>query len=321
MHSWLYALTPFGAWLLDFLVGDPRSQWHPVVLIGKLISFWEAIFYPKKDAGYRLMIWRGLCLVLGTLATTGIIGWLILFILLEINYYIYLLGVIFILYITITPNALARDANEIMNLLIRNNLPLAREKLSWIVGRDTENLHEEDIARATIETVAENITDGIISPLFYFLLFGPLGALLYRATNTMDSMVAYKSERYLYFGRIAAKWDDVLNYIPARLTMLLILLASYVLHLDVKSAWRIVRRDANKHPSPNGGFAEATVAGALGIRLGGYNFYGGKKEFRAYMGDPIYTISRYHIAKTVRLMYISTFWAVLVVSAILLLVR
>jgi len=244
---------------------------------------------------------------------------MILFILAEIHYTAYIIGCIFILYITITPHALARDAKKIYRCLADRNLPEARRQLSWIVGRDTAHLEESEIARATIETVAENIVDGIISPLFYFWLLGPLGAALYRAINTMDSMVGYKNERYLYFGRAAAKLDDVVNWVPARLTAGLLLVSSAVLGFSARQAWLMMRRDAHTHPSPNGGYSEATVAGALGIRLGGYNQYQGKTEFRSYMGDPHEKIQRFHIRKTVQLMYTSTFLGTLCITLLLLL--
>ena len=157
--------------------------------------------------------------------------------------------------------------------------------------------------RATVETVAENTIDGILSPLFFFALGGAPLAACYRAANTLDSMIGYKNDKYLYFGRFAARLDDVLNYIPARIGALLYILMAALLRYDWKGAWRIVRRDASKHPSPNGGYAEAAVAGALGIRLGGYNSYFGKVSFRAYMGDPRHELGPGHIRQAVHLMY------------------
>ncbi len=222
-----------------------------------------------------------------------------------------------VLYFTITPRALARDGLEIYHLLKDGDIVLARKRLSWIVGRDTENLEEGDIARGTIETVAENTTDGIISPLFYFLLLGPVGAALYRAGNTMDSMLGYKNERYLYFGRFAARLDDVLNYIPARLTFLLFVAASFLMQLDWRNAISIGLRDAPKHPSPNGGYAEATVAGAMHVRLGGYNYYEGKPEFREYMGDPDTPLKADHIMTSIMLMYGATVLFIAAESALI----
>lgn len=308
-----FAVVPFAAFLLDTLLGDPRSRWHPVVLIGNVITFAERHLYPQTGRPADLLR-RGVLLVLFVLITVGAVGAMLLYVAARLHYGLYLAASALMLYITITPRALARDGLSIRRRLAAGDLAAARRELSWIVGRDTEELSESEIARATIETVAENIVDGIISPLFYFALFGPLGALLYRASNTMDSMVGYKNDRYLYFGRAAALWDDAVNFLPARLTAGLLLIAAAVLRLDVRHARRMLARDAAKHPSPNGGYAEATVAGALHIRLGGYNSYRGRVEFREYMGEPLVKIGGEHITRTVQLMYVTTVLGVLAVT-------
>lgn len=314
----MYNLTPFVPWLamlLDMAVGDPRSRWHPVVLIGRVISFWEKRLYPKRSQP-GMTVFDGGCCVLLVFLTVGAVGGVIMHAAAWAGYYVYIALSVVMLYITITPDSLARDGKEIAGLLMTGDLVKARQKLSWIVGRDTDKLDEGEISRATIETVAENITDGILSPLFYFALGGPLGALLYRTANTMDSMLGYKNDRYIYFGRVAARLDDILNYIPARITALLLLAGAWILRYDVRRAWRIMRRDADKHPSPNGGYAEATVAGALGIRLGGNNYYGGVPEFREYMGDATQPMTWIHILSTVRLMYASTWLMIAAVSIV-----
>lgn len=314
----MYNLTPFVPWLamlLDMAVGDPRSRWHPVVLIGRVISFWEKRLYPKRSQP-GMTVFDGGCCVLLVFLTVGAVGGVIMHAAAWAGYYVYIALSVVMLYITITPDSLARDGKEIAGLLMTGDLVKARQKLSWIVGRDTDKLDEGEISRATIETVAENITDGILSPLFYFALGGPLGALLYRTANTMDSMLGYKNDRYIYFGRVAARLDDILNYIPARITALLLLAGAWILRYDVRRAWRIMRRDADKHPSPNGGYAEATVAGALGIRLGGNNYYGGVPEFREYMGDATQPMTWIHILSTVRLMYASTWLMITAVSIV-----
>lgn len=206
----------------------------------------------------------------------------------------------------ISPRSLADAANEIYFLLEREDIIRAREKVGWIVGRDTQNLNEAEVARATVETVAENTVDGIISPLFFFAIGGLPLAVAYRAINTMDSMLGYKNEKYFYFGRVAARLDDVANFIPARLTAILFIGAAIVLNLDFKNAFKMMKRDAQKHPSPNGGWAEATVAGALNIRLGGTNYYFGEPHFRAYMGEPNESLEAAHITGAVRMMYTAT---------------
>ena len=206
----------------------------------------------------------------------------------------------------ISPRTLGDAAREIYFLLDRENLARAREKVGWIVGRDTQNLNEAEITRATIETVAENTVDGIISPLFYFAIGGLPLAVAYRAINTMDSMLGYKNEKYFYFGRVAARFDDIANFIPARLTGMLFICAAMILKLDYKNAFKMMKRDASKHPSPNGGWAEATVAGALNIRLGGVNYYFGEPHFRAYMGEPHENLEAVHILGAIRMMYTAT---------------
>lgn len=301
-----YALIPAAALLLDTLLGDPRSGMHPVVLIGRLISFLESLLYPAEHRTPGSLLFRGGLVVVLVISITGGVAWgLLTAAALGGPLCSALMGAV-ILYFTITPRALARDGLEIYHLLREKNIVLARKRLSWIVGRDTDRLNESDIARGAVETIAENTTDGVLSPLFFFLLFGPVGAACYRAANTMDSMLGYKNERYLYFGRAAARLDDVLNYIPARITFILFIISSFFLGLDWKNAWKIGLRDAPKHPSPNGGYAEGPTAGALHVQLGGWNYYEGKPEFREYMGDPDRPLCGKDILDTLKLMYMAT---------------
>lgn len=302
----VYALIPAAALLLDTLLGDPRSGMHPVVLIGRLISFLESLLYPAEHRTPGSLLFRGGLVVVLVVSITGGVAWgLLTAAALGGPLCSALMGAV-ILYFTITPRALARDGLEIYHLLRKKNIVLARKRLSWIVGRDTDRLNEPDIARGAVETIAENTTDGVLSPLFFFLLFGPVGAACYRAANTMDSMLGYKNERYLYFGRAAARLDDVLNYIPARITFILFVISSFFLGLDWKNAWKIGLRDAPKHPSPNGGYAEGPTAGALHVQLGGWNYYEGKPEFREYMGDPDRPLCGKYILYTLKLMYMAT---------------
>ena len=317
LYSSFYALIPIAALVIDTIYGDPRSDWHPVVLIGKLISFYENKLYPEPKTSNGNMFLRGMVTVLLVLLTVGIITGLLVWLSVKGGILFYAAMGAVILYFTITPRALCRDGMEIYHLLKAGDIVAARKRLSWIVGRDTENLDESDIARGTVETIAENTTDGIISPLFWFLLFGPGGAMVYRAGNTMDSMLGYKNDRYLYFGRFAARLDDVLNYIPARITFLLFVASAAILKLDWKNAKKIGLRDAPKHPSPNGGYAEATVAGAMHVRLGGYNYYEGKPEFREYMGDPDTPLKADHIKQAIYMMYGATILFVVLESVLI----
>ena len=298
--------TAVVAFLTDALIGDPRSKFHPVVLIGKLISVLEKILRREEDSP-SLKIFKGGILVCVVVSVNFFIG-------LGVEIFTEKLPSLaakiflqaFVLSFMISPRTLADAAREIYFLLERENLELAREKVGWIVGRDTKNLNEAEVARATIETVAENTVDGIISPLFFFAVGGLPLAVAYRAINTMDSMLGYKNEKYFYFGRVAARLDDAANFIPARLTGILFITAAMILKLDYKNAFDMMIRDAKKHPSPNGGWAEATVAGALKIRLGGVNYYFGQPHFRAYMGEPIENLEAVHILGAIRMMYTAT---------------
>lgn len=299
-------LTGIIAFLIDTIIGDPRTKYHPVVLMGKLIALLEHCFYRDDDSDNKKFV-MGIMLVIITLLISYEVAAAIMMLSYQIPFSWGSAAVGgLLLSFTISPNSLAKAGKGIYALLIMGELTEAREKVGWIVGRDTKDLDDAEIARATIETIAENTVDGIIAPLFFFVLGGVPLAVLYRAANTMDSMIGYKTEKYLYFGRGAAKLDDVLNYIPARITAMLFLFSALILGFDYRNAYRIMQRDAAKHPSPNGGYAEATMAGALHIRLGGMNSYFGRKSFRAYMGDAMVLIAPQHIMAAIRMMYTAT---------------
>ena len=294
------------AFLIDAMIGDPRSKFHPVVLIGNLISALEKILRRDSDSP-AIKIFKGGILATVVITISIFIGCVIEFWAKDIPSLAARVFVqAFVLSFMISPRSLGDAAREIHFLLEQENLVRAREKVGWIVGRDTQNLNEAEVVRATVETVAENTVDGIISPLFYFALGGLPLAIAYRAINTMDSMLGYKNEKYFYFGRVAARFDDIANYIPAGLTALLFICAAMILNLDYKNAFEMAKRDAKKHPSPNGGWAEATVAGALKIQLGGTNYYFGQPHFRAYMGEPLESLEAAHILGAIRLMYTAT---------------
>lgn len=299
-------LTGIIAFLIDTIIGDPRTKYHPVVLMGKLIALLEHCFYRADDSDNKKFV-MGIMLVIITLLISYEVAAAIMLLSYQLPFSWGSAAVGgLLLSFTISPNSLAKAGKGIYALLIMGELTEAREKVGWIVGRDTKDLDDAEIARATIETIAENTVDGIIAPLFFFVLGGVPLAVLYRAANTMDSMIGYKNEKYLYFGRGAAKLDDVLNYIPARITAMLFLFSALILGFDYRNAYRIMQRDAAKHPSPNGGYAEATMAGALHIRLGGMNSYFGRKSFRAYMGDAMVLIAPQHIMAAIRMMYTAT---------------
>lgn len=296
-------VTTIVAFIVDFLIGDPQTKWHPVALIGSWITLMENLFYSEKSSKWEHYILGSITVIVTLLLCYNLT--LMLVIALDFLPYPQLSHVIqgVILSFMICPHSLAKAAREVYRYLRYHRLNLARQKVGLIVGRDTENLDAAEVTRATVETVAENTIDGIVSPLFFFAIGGLPLAVVYRAANTLDSMIGYKNDKYIYFGRVAARLDDVLNFIPARISGLLFVLVAKLCHEDYKNAWKMLRRDAKKHPSPNGGCAEATVAGALGIRLGGYNSYFGQESFRAYMGEPLHELEPQHIRRTIRLMY------------------
>lgn len=314
------AYLPLLAVAIDRIIGDPRSGIHPVVMIGNLIAYLEGKLLNvqhspivKKMAGILLV-----ALVLGT--TYGLV-WGIMKVMADIHpWAAFFVGAV-LLSFTIAPNSLAKAGYEIHSYLIAGDLTQARFKVGWIVGRDTDQLTIGEVTRGTVETIAENIVDGIISPLFFFVIGGVPLAFLYRAVNTLDSMVGYKNNKYLDFGMAAARVDDVFNYIPARLTGILLILAAILLKLNVSGTISAMWRDAAKHPSPNSGFPEAGVAGALGIRLGGLNYYGGVASQRAYMGEEVNPLAPIHIKQTIHMMYAATLLFVITITILLSLGR
>lgn len=309
-------LTAQLAFLIDCLIGDPRSTVHPVVLIGRLISFFEKLLYRAEDSDRR-KFWCGFVLMVCVLAAAyGAAAGIVSLAARAGNAYVSLAVQAALLSFMISPRNLAEAGREIRGYLLAGDLDMARFKTGWIVGRDTERLTEGEVTRATVETIAENIVDGVVSPLFFFWLGGVPLAVAYRAANTMDSMIGYKNDKYLFFGRAAARADDVWNYIPARLTGLMLVAAAFLLGFDWRGAWRILRRDAAKHPSPNGGWTEAAVAGALGVRLGGLNYYFGRPSLRACMGDPLEELGERHIMRTIRMMYAVTGMFLLLMAAV-----
>lgn len=304
------------AFAMDCLIGDPRSKFHPVVLIGNLIAGLEKWLYRPEDSD-RGKFWRGLFLMLLVLAICYGIAAAIVYGVRRFDLPYLEWGVeALLLSFTISPRNLAEAGREIEGYLAAGDMEQARFKVGWIVGRDTDRMTAPEVTRATVETIAENIVDGVISPLFFFFIGGVPLAVAYRAANTMDSMLGYKNEKYLFFGRAAALTDDAWNYVPARITGVLLVLAAWLLKCDWRGAWRMMRRDAANHPSPNGGFTEATVAGALGIRLGGLNYYFGRPSFRAYMGEAREEVSPRHISGAIRLMYAATILFLLAASGL-----
>lgn len=291
--------------ILDWVFGDPVWLYHPVRIIGKWISFLEKIL--RKFAGdqegneKKLLIAGGILWILVILASAAVpMG--ILYLAEKFSPCAAFVLECFWCYQLLAARSLGKESKKVYKKLIQDDLSGARLAVSMIVGRDTENLTVEGVTKAAVETVAENTNDGVIAPLIYMLIGGPILGFVYKAVNTMDSMLGYKNEKYLYFGRVAAKMDDVAGFIPARISALLMILASCLLGMDGKNALWIWKRDRRKHASPNAAQTEAVCAGALQVQLAGDAWYFGKKHEKDTIGDPIREIEPRDILRSEKLM-------------------
>jgi len=284
----------------DLLIGDPRWFPHPVRAMGLAIHWGERILRQmipwERLAGVVLV-----AIVVG--ASYGAASWLLRVIGQVSGIGSFAAGVV-LLFTCLSTKDLAVESRQVLKALEANDLPLARQRVARIVGRDTHQLDVQEVVRATIETIAESTLDGILSPLFYFLLGGVPLAVAYKATNTLDSMIGHRSARYLRFGWAAAKLDTAANWVPARLSAAFFALAAWLCRYRVSAAWRCAWRDGYGGPVPNAGIPEAAVAGALGIRLGGTNWYDGKAVEMPSMGDPVRPLEPPRIREAIRLMYV-----------------
>lgn len=297
----MYPLNLSAAFALDLLLGDPPSFPHPVRWIGTGIIRLERYLrrisrssVGERRAGVLLagfFVVSSYFFVLMTLEAAGRVHWLLAEFL-----------SVYWAYSCLALKSLGDAARAVQHALEIPDLPLARSRLSHIVGRDTEKHSEAAVIRAAVETVAENTSDGIVAPLFYLVLGGPALAMVYKAINTLDSMVGYKNARYLHFGWAAARLDDAANWIPARITSLLMVISAGFLFRRGGQAWRVLWRDGRKHDSPNAGLPEAAAAGALGIQLGGPSFYGGVLKEKPWLGDNTQTPAIRSISEGIRLM-------------------
>lgn len=296
------------AFLTDCILGDPHVGCHPVRLMGSLISFLESLLrklFPKSSRGEFT---AGCVMTVITASVSAGTVLLLLFALSKLNWYLETAADIFLCYTFLAAGSLRRESMKVCRALEAGDTEKARQAVSMIVGRDTAALDASGIVRAAVETVAENTSDGVIAPMIFMAIGGaPLGAF-YKSVNTMDSMVGYKNEKYLFFGRAPAKLDDVLNFIPARISGLLLILSAGLLgifdrHYDMKNAWRIFRRDRYKHASPNSAQTEAAAAGALHLRLAGDAWYFGELYRKQYIGDDDREIEAADITRMNRLMY------------------
>ena len=289
--------------ILDFIFGDPAWIYHPVRIIGKGIELGERLL--RRISGEKHLTAAGAVLWLMIAGLSFLFPLGILLLAWKIHPGLCFALESFWCFQILAARSLCRESGKVYDRLQENDLPGARRAVSMIVGRDTESLTEEGVTKAAVETVAENTSVGVTAPLIYLMIGGaPLG-FLYKAVNTMDSMLGYKNDRYLYFGRVPAGMDDIFNYIPARLTALLMIAAAYLTGLDGKNAWKIYRRDRKKHASPNAAQTESVCAGALRVQLAGDAVYFGKLYKKEFIGDSLRPIEPQDIRRTQRLMYVT----------------
>lgn len=299
MGDWILALLI--GFILDLLLGDPEWLYHPVCIIGKYISFMEKKLRKRGGNLRKSAVFLTASTVLLTMAVVGTLLWGVSL----LGRFPLLIGMALLNWMGIAVTCMAKEAHGVEKALDKG-LEAGRKQVARIVGRDTQNLSEEEIIKATIETVAENTTDGVISPLFYAAIGGPVLLWGFKAASTLDSMVGYLDEKYRDIGWSSARLDDIFNYIPARITALLMCLAARLTGMDGKNALRIVRRDHANHKSPNCAWSEAAAAGAIHIQLGGTHDYFGKPVEKPTIGDADRPVERMDIGKANKLLYVSS---------------
>lgn len=308
------ALT--AGFLLDLWLGDPEGRWHPVCAVGQLIARLERVLracFPKTPGGELA---AGCVLAVTVPAVTGGLVWGILYLAGIIHPAVRFLAESILCYQMLAVKSLKDASMKVYGRLKAGDTEGARKAVSMIVGRDTQRLTEEGIIKAAVETVAENTSDGVIAPLLYMALGGAVWGWVYKAVNTMDSMVGYRNERYLYFGRAAARLDDAANWIPARLSALLMIGAAVWQGLNAGNGWRIYRRDRYCHKSPNSAHTEAVCAGALEVQLAGDAWYFGKRYEKPTIGDDTRPVEAEDIVRANGLLYKTAWLAVLLEVAI-----
>ena len=303
-------------YILDLIFGDPYWMPHPVRFIGNLISILEKVirrFMPKTKRGEYI---GGIILTVMVVSISMVIPLVIILMAKSINTYLALTVETFMCYQILATKSLKVESMKVYDELAKNDLPSARKAVSMIVGRDTKDLTFSGVAKAAVETVAENTSDGIIAPMIFIAIGGAPMGFFYKAINTMDSMVGYKNEKYMNFGRFAAKLDDVVNYLPARISAYQMILSSFFLRYDYKNAFKIYKRDRYNHASPNSAQTESVCAGALDVQLAGNAYYFGKLYEKPTIGDDIREINYDDIKKANRLLYCTSIISIVIISVI-----
>ena len=315
----LYAILV--GFIMDLIIGDPHWMYHPVRVIGKFITFLEDMLrktFPKTKDGERK---SGFVLVVLVCGISVFTVWGLMKLAYYLNFWRGFLLEVIMCYQLFAVRSLKDESMKVYKELAKQDLEASRKAVSMIVGRDTENLTIEGVTKATVETIAENTSDGTLAPMFYMFIGGPVLGWFYKAVNTMDSMVGYKNEKYLNFGRYAAKFDDVMNFIPARLCGWLMILASMFLKMDWKNAKKIFVRDRFNHASPNSAQTEAVMAGALRIQLAGDAWYFGKRYEKPIIGDALRPVEIEDIPRANRLLYATAIVSLIIFSVIRLLLQ
>lgn len=303
-------------YILDLIFGDPYWMPHPVRFIGNLISLLEKVirrFISKTKRGEYI---GGIILTVMVVSISMVIPLVIILMAKSINTYLALTVETFMCYQILATKSLKVESMKVYDELAKNDLPSARKAVSMIVGRDTKDLTFSGVAKAAVETVAENTSDGIIAPMIFIAIGGAPMGFFYKAINTLDSMVGYKNERYINFGRFAAKLDDVVNYLPARISAYQMILSSFFLRYDYKNAFKIYKRDRYNHASPNSAQTESVCAGALDVQLAGNAYYFGKLYEKPTIGDDIREINYDDIKKANRLLYCTSIISIVIISVI-----
>ena len=296
------AIVVFIGFIADCMFGDPVYGFHPVRIMGWFISKGEKILRNDRQNSVSAFI-LGTVLSLLLIAFSFALPFILLFFLYKLHIAAGLVIEIIFCYQIFAAKALKDESMKVYCELEKNDIPKARLFLSYIVGRDTENLNEEEISKAAVETVAENLSDGVVAPMIYMITGGaPLG-FAYKAVSTLDSMIGYKNEKYAYFGKFAARMDDVVNFIPSRVSAVIMILATFLCRLNVKQAWKIFWRDRYNHKSPNSAQTESVCAGALGISLSGDNYYKGILVKKPVIGDSLRPVVKDDIKLANKLMY------------------
>ena len=315
-----HIIALIAGFFLDLLIGDPHWLYHPVRIIGLLISLLEKIYLKDDEKSDKKKFVYGIITVIIVLLSTFIVTALLICGSYLINKYLGLAVEAVMTYFILATKSLKYESMKVYKALNEKSLEEGRKAVSMIVGRDTENLSEEGVIKAAVETVAENTSDGVIAPMIFTAIGGPIPGFIYKAVNTMDSMIGYKNDKYLYFGRAAAKLDDFVNFLPSRISAYLMIFAAAIggKEFSGKKAMEIFKRDRFNHASPNSAQTESVCAGALQVRLAGDASYFGKIVNKPFIGDDIRNIGREDIKRACKLMYITAFVCMISCSLLLL---